>query len=74
MSSKGSSVPKFGEWDVKNPASADGFSVIFKKASEEKRASISRGRGQIVPPSRKYYEENSKPPAIKKWICCARLP
>ena len=30
-------MPKFGEWDVNNPASADGFTVTFSKARDEKR-------------------------------------
>nr|GLL26677.1 uncharacterized protein LOC109158112 isoform X1 [Ipomoea trifida] len=30
-------LPKFGEWDVNNPASADGFTVIFAKARDEKK-------------------------------------
>ncbi|KAL6633637.1 hypothetical protein ACP70R_026308 [Stipagrostis hirtigluma subsp. patula] len=35
---KGRPLPKFGEWDVNNPASADGFTVIFSKARDEKKA------------------------------------
>lgn len=30
-------MPKFGEWDVNNPASAEGFTVIFNKARDEKK-------------------------------------
>jgi hypothetical protein len=30
-------LPKFGEWDVNNPASAEGFTVIFNKARDEKK-------------------------------------
>ncbi|KAL3510050.1 hypothetical protein ACH5RR_029451 [Cinchona calisaya] len=30
-------LPKFGEWDVNDPASAEGFTVIFNKARNEKR-------------------------------------
>ncbi|XVE56660.1 hypothetical protein DITRI_Ditri04bG0028600 [Diplodiscus trichospermus] len=30
-------LPKFGEWDVKNPATAEGFTVIFNKARHEKK-------------------------------------
>lgn len=30
-------MPKFGEWDVNDPASAEGFTVIFNKARDEKR-------------------------------------
>ena len=36
---KGRPLPKFGEWDVNDPASADGFTVIFSKAKDDKRAS-----------------------------------
>ncbi|CAL9205306.1 unnamed protein product [Musa hybrid cultivar] len=35
---KGSSVPKFGEWDESNPSSADGFTGIFNKVREEKKS------------------------------------
>ncbi|CAN6804560.1 unnamed protein product [Brassica oleracea] len=28
---KGRLVPKFGEWDVNDPSSAEGFTVIFNK-------------------------------------------
>ncbi|KAG2275107.1 hypothetical protein Bca52824_057662 [Brassica carinata] len=37
MSDKGRPLPKFGEWDVNDPASAEGFTVIFNKARDEKR-------------------------------------
>ncbi|KAE8646808.1 hypothetical protein Csa_005404 [Cucumis sativus] len=39
MAEKGSSspLPKFGEWDVNDPASAEGFTVIFNKARNEKK-------------------------------------
>lgn len=33
----GRPLPKFGEWDVNNPASAEGFTVIFNKARDEKK-------------------------------------
>uniref|UniRef100_A0A2N9FQ80 RIN4 pathogenic type III effector avirulence factor Avr cleavage site domain-containing protein n=1 Tax=Fagus sylvatica TaxID=28930 RepID=A0A2N9FQ80_FAGSY len=33
----GRPLPKFGEWDVTNPASADGFTVIFEKVRDEKK-------------------------------------
>ncbi|KAK4346231.1 hypothetical protein RND71_011197 [Anisodus tanguticus] len=38
---KGRPLPKFGEWDVNNPASADGFTVIFAKARDDKKANAS---------------------------------
>lgn len=34
---KGRPLPKFGEWDVNNPSSADGFTVIFAKARDDKK-------------------------------------
>ncbi|KAJ6949794.1 hypothetical protein NC651_003698 [Populus alba x Populus x berolinensis] len=33
----GRPLPKFGEWDVNDPASAEGFTVIFNKARDEKK-------------------------------------
>ncbi|XP_061337417.1 RPM1-interacting protein 4-like isoform X2 [Gastrolobium bilobum] len=40
---KGAAVPKFGEWDVTNPASADGYTHIFNKVREERQG----GAGQV---------------------------
>ncbi|KAJ6979631.1 hypothetical protein NC653_027699, partial [Populus alba x Populus x berolinensis] len=37
MSDTGRPLPKFGEWDVNDPASAEGFTVIFNKARDEKK-------------------------------------
>ncbi|RDX84198.1 RPM1-interacting protein 4, partial [Mucuna pruriens] len=37
LDENGRPLPKFGEWDVNNPASADGFTVIFNKARDEKK-------------------------------------
>uniref|UniRef100_A0A1D1YXH5 RPM1-interacting protein 4 n=1 Tax=Anthurium amnicola TaxID=1678845 RepID=A0A1D1YXH5_9ARAE len=34
---KGSTVPKFGDWDESNPSSADGYTHIFNKVREEKQ-------------------------------------
>ncbi|CAL9098380.1 unnamed protein product [Musa textilis] len=34
---KGSSVPRFGEWDESDPSSADNFTGIFNKVREEKQ-------------------------------------
>ncbi|OMO98235.1 Pathogenic type III effector avirulence factor Avr cleavage site [Corchorus olitorius] len=48
MADKGRPLPKFGEWDVNDPASAEGFTVIFNKARNEKRTG-----GKIESPGRK---------------------
>ncbi|KAG4208423.1 hypothetical protein ERO13_A03G130900v2 [Gossypium hirsutum] len=34
---KGQALPKFGEWDVNDPASAEGYTAIFNIARDEKR-------------------------------------
>ena len=34
---KGRPLPKFGDWDVNDPTSAEGFTVIFNKARDEKK-------------------------------------
>jgi RPM1-interacting protein 4 len=46
---RGSAVPKFGDWDS-NPASADGYTHIFNKVREEKstQAKASAGFGKDV--------------------------
>lgn len=36
-------MPKFGDWDVNNPASAEGFTVIFSKARDEKKSNSDSG-------------------------------
>ncbi|XP_047333805.1 protein NOI4-like [Impatiens glandulifera] len=74
MAEKGRPLPKFGEWDVNDPSSAEGFTVIFNKARDEKKT----GGGQTDSSSTK--EETAlrhghggaqlgKPPN-KKWFCC----
>lgn len=41
-------MPKFGEWDVNDPASAEGFTVIFNKARDEKKTG-GNSQGQDAP-------------------------
>lgn len=48
MQDKGRPLPKFGEWDVNDPASAEGFTVIFNKARNEKKTG-----GKVDSPGRK---------------------
>jgi hypothetical protein len=47
---QGRPLPKFGEWDVNNPASAEGFTVIFNKARDEKKTKNSPAK--VVSPRR----------------------
>ncbi|CAN1767497.1 RPM1-interacting protein 4 [Linum perenne] len=39
-----SAVPKFGDWDENNPASADGYTHIFNKVREERLGGGAAGR------------------------------
>ncbi|AEE86545.1 putative RPM1-interacting protein 4/NOI4 [Arabidopsis thaliana] len=55
-------LPKFGEWDVNDPATAEGFTVIFSKAGEDKKT----GRSSSKAPSQRK-QDGVKP--TKKWLC-----
>ncbi|XP_048135828.1 protein NOI4-like [Rhodamnia argentea] len=72
-SEEGRPLPKFGEWDVNDPASAAGFTVIFNKAREEKKAG---GPAESVMSQRKHEgsrtEKDKHKYSIKrKWFCCS---
>ncbi|KAL3629134.1 hypothetical protein CASFOL_026356 [Castilleja foliolosa] len=69
---KGRPLPKFGEWDVNNPASADGFTVIFAKARDEKKAKGSSSSSTPVPPNSgtPMTKQSSENETKKKWLCC----
>ncbi|KAK6928445.1 RIN4, pathogenic type III effector avirulence factor Avr cleavage site [Dillenia turbinata] len=45
---RGRPLPKFGEWDVNNPSSAEGFTMIFTKARDEKK-NHGTSAGSIAP-------------------------
>ncbi|PON95237.1 RIN4, pathogenic type III effector avirulence factor Avr cleavage site [Trema orientale] len=72
---KGRPLPKFGEWDVNNPASAEGFTVIFSKARDEKKSNGAAGSG-TTNQKNDNNSANNKPgetydyPPMKKWFCC----
>ncbi|KAI3463067.1 hypothetical protein Pfo_019730 [Paulownia fortunei] len=69
---KGRPLPKFGEWDVNDPASADGFTVIFAKARDEKKGNATAASAAPPPmndgvsPPHQHYDY----PRKKKWLCC----
>ncbi|KAL5699979.1 hypothetical protein ACHQM5_025488 [Ranunculus cassubicifolius] len=75
--SEGQPLPKFGEWDVNDPASAEGFTVIFNKARNEKKTG---GRSDSPEkddtnfkqgtPAGKYQSVNTR--SKKKWFCCGQ--
>ncbi|XP_057796775.1 protein NOI4 [Salvia miltiorrhiza] len=62
-------LPKFGEWDVNDPASAEGFTVIFNKARNEKRTG---GKSDSPPKVNAAYKHGPTlgKPHSKKWFCC----
>ncbi|XP_062009242.1 protein NOI4 isoform X3 [Rosa rugosa] len=68
---KGVPLPKFGEWDVNDPASAEGFTVIFNKARTEKKTG---GRPESPSKDDCTYKHGAVlgKPTTKKWFCCLR--
>ncbi|XP_030542241.1 protein NOI4-like [Rhodamnia argentea] len=78
MASAGRPLPKFGEWDVNNPASAEGFTVIFNKARDEKKTSgtaanmVSPRRNVSPRRTKSTYSKNEKRQQSpkRKWLCC----
>ncbi|XP_028771524.1 protein NOI4 [Neltuma alba] len=73
MSEKGRPLPKFGEWDVNDPASAEGFTVIFNKARDEKKTGGKpESPGKADPQSRPAVEPAKT--QSKKWFCCMQPP
>ncbi|ESR65851.1 hypothetical protein CICLE_v10010079mg [Citrus x clementina] len=73
MSDKGRPLPKFGEWDVNDPASAEGFTVIFNKARDEKKTGGKPDSpGKVDPPIR--HGVDPAKPQPRKWFCCIQSP
>ncbi|CAL8994077.1 unnamed protein product [Prunus brigantina] len=68
----GGPLPKFGEWDVNNPATAEGFTVIFNKARDDRRSGA--GTPLILAAPDKYdarkKKDKYKYPKKSKWLCC----
>ncbi|KAI4340014.1 hypothetical protein MLD38_024892 [Melastoma candidum] len=73
MSEKGQPLPKFGEWDVNDPASAEGFTVIFNKARDEKKTGGKPESPANADPPTRPHMNHHKPPS-KKGFCCFRSP
>ncbi|XP_065874871.1 protein NOI4-like [Euphorbia lathyris] len=73
MAEKGQPLPKFGEWDVNDPASAEGFTVIFNKARNEKKT----GGKPDSPGKDGGYKTRTATlgkPQSRKWFCCISSP
>ncbi|KAJ1383974.1 RIN4, pathogenic type III effector avirulence factor Avr cleavage site [Sesbania bispinosa] len=63
---RGAAVPKFGEWDESNPASADGYTHIFNKVREEKH--VGAGHVPGTPPNGRPYVVRNPPTNDKAQI------
>ncbi|KAK3034001.1 hypothetical protein RJ639_033286 [Escallonia herrerae] len=67
---KGRPLPKFGEWDVNDPASAEGFTVIFNKARNEKKTG---GKPDSPPKDDSVFKHGAtlgKPQSVSCSHCC----
>ncbi|WZY75751.1 hypothetical protein YC2023_022135 [Brassica napus] len=73
---KGRPLPKFGEWDVNDPASAEGFTVIFNKARDEKKTGGKPGSPGKSTDGHAKSGGGGDPskPQPKKWLCCMQSP
>nr|XP_043628693.1 protein NOI4-like [Erigeron canadensis] len=71
---KGRPLPKFGDWDVNDPASAEGFTVIFNKARDEKKTGGNTDSPSNVDPGLKHTGAPVKKTPAKKWCCCMQAP
>ncbi|RVW50074.1 hypothetical protein CK203_011999 [Vitis vinifera] len=69
----GRPLPKFGEWDVNDPASAEGFTVIFNKARDEKRTGGQPESPANVENNVKQGVEPSKPQTSPEHKNCSRI-
>lgn len=70
-SSRGAAVPRFGDWNVNDPASGDGYTDVFNRIKEEKQ----RGPGAAMSPGPNVraspYTGNRKPnPRDNPKGCC----
>nr|XP_009417934.1 PREDICTED: RPM1-interacting protein 4-like [Musa acuminata subsp. malaccensis] len=67
-------LPKFGEWDVNNPASAEGYTVIFNKARDEKKTGGNSGTPTATPKrdvgGLQADDTYQYPRKSRKWLCC----
>ncbi|XP_030961757.1 protein NOI4 isoform X3 [Quercus robur] len=74
MAEKDRPLPKFGEWDVNDPASAEGFTVIFNKARDEKKTGGQPGSPPKDDSKYKHREVLGKPHSCKEmWVALVHL-
>lgn len=71
---KGGTLPKFGDWDVNDPTSSEGFTVIFNKARDEKKTGGKPESPTTTDPGFKHATATVKQPQSRKWFCCVQAP
>ncbi|GLT39326.1 hypothetical protein SLA2020_135240 [Shorea laevis] len=59
-------LPRFGDWDVNDPATSEGFTVIFSKASNDKKSGKSTGNAA----GKRRFIDDGKQNEKRKWCCC----
>ena len=63
---RSAAVPKFGEWDETNPASAEGYTHIFNKVREERQ--VAAGHVPGTPNGRSYGGVQNQPTTDKAQV------
>ncbi|CAA2956769.1 RPM1-interacting protein 4-like isoform X2 [Olea europaea var. sylvestris] len=70
FSYKSASVPKFGEWDERDPRSGEGFTVIFNKVKEEKQIAAAKFSPVPLQTANDYPTSPNKKTTRSKKCCC----
>ncbi|MED6118619.1 hypothetical protein PIB30_004223 [Stylosanthes scabra] len=76
MNHEGTVIPKFGDWDVTDPKSGEGYTAIFSKIQNEKHAASSsshspvRGTPQLNNCSNLKNQYEGQSSKLFKYCCC----
>ncbi|XP_073002430.1 RPM1-interacting protein 4-like isoform X2 [Typha latifolia] len=70
---KGRPLPKFGEWDVNDPASAEGFTVIFNKARDEKKTGGNAQESDLIEKEDRGFKHGPYPIKSNSFSCYHEL-
>ncbi|KAI5057264.1 hypothetical protein GOP47_0027279 [Adiantum capillus-veneris] len=76
QSDKGSLLPRFGEWNVKDPASGVGFTAVFEKVVHEKKTGraaffSSNHAASLLPMKfRGSSQSSAEGSSLQSWCCC----
>lgn len=68
---RAASIPKFGSWDVNDPKSGEGFTVIFDRIKEEKQNNGAIEVPTMLPPRppTNHLKDRSKRSCVSKVSC-----